>query len=189
MSYGRGFEGAAYRATERLDITEIAKRVRVGLKNAAELGALPEGMTWKVTIDRFSGGQSLDVRLSGMPDSWQFVSPGLPADYPNGVKQNGGDTPEATAVVELVKSMVDSYNYDDSDAMTDYFNVRFWGHVRIEDERAQHFNAVEADVKAAQRAASAARKAAGLPTKGKAAQIAASRVAREVRLAAGVCWA
>jgi serine/threonine protein kinase HipA of HipAB toxin-antitoxin module len=73
--------------------------------------------------------------------------------------------------------------------MTDYIDVRFYGHVTIDDERSQRFEAIEREVKAAQKAVSAQRKAAGLPTKGKDAQIAAARAARDVRRSHGAVWA
>lgn len=40
-------------------------------------------------------------------------------------------TPEAIAVMELVKSFISSYNYDDSDGMIDYFDRNFydWYHI------------------------------------------------------------
>lgn len=183
MSYGRGFEGAAYQATSRLDITEIAKRVRVNLRNAAELGSLPAEMTFSVRISRFANGQSLDVDLSGMPDTWTYVSPGLEPNYAEHIPWHGGYTPAAKAVKSYVESMVEAYNRDDSDSQSDHFDVRFYSTVKIQDERAQRWEAQERYVKAAQKAAAAERKAAGLPTRGYRAAQAAGRVARQARAA------
>lgn len=181
MSYGRGFEGAAYQVTRNLDITEIAKRIRVNLRNAQELGALPAEMTFSVKVDRYAGGQAVDVDLSGMPDTWTYVSPGLEPNYAENTPWHGGYSPAAKSASTYVKSMVESYNRDDSDAMVDYFDVHFYGHVTIRDERHQRFEAQERFVKAAQKQAAAERKAAGLPTKGKDAQRSAARVARQAR--------
>lgn len=182
MNHGRGFEGAAYTATRNLDITEIAKRIRVNLRNAQEMGALPAEMTFAVRIDRYSMGQSIDVTLSGMPDAWTFVSPGSEANWSENIPPNGGYSQAAQEATSYVNDVVDSYNRDDSDSMTDHFDVRFYGRVKIQDERSQWFDAQERFVKAAQKSAAAARKAAGLPTKGRDAQWAAARVARQARI-------
>lgn len=176
MSYGRGFEGAAYQVTRKLDITEIAKRIRVNLRNAQELGALPAEMTFSVKVDRYSMGQSIDVDLSGMSDAWTYA-PKDADDHRFGHQYSDA----AKAAKSYVKSMVDSYNRDDSDAMVDYFDVHFYGHVTLRDERHQRFEAQERFVKAAQKRAAAERKAAGLPTKGKDAQRSAARVAHQAR--------
>ena len=181
MTYGRGFEGAAYKATERLDVTEIAKRVRVNLRNAQELGALPEAMTWTVQIRKFAGGCAIDVRLSGMPDTWTYNTPGLEADYCARVPQHGGYTTAAKAAHAYASEVLQSYNRDDSDVQTDYFDVKFYGGVEIHDEASQWWAAQEAHVREAQRKAAAARKAAGVPTRGRDAQYAAARVARDAR--------
>ncbi len=33
------------------------------------------------------------------------------------------------ALAKAIRAIMDSYNYDGSDAMTDYFDVRFYGNV------------------------------------------------------------
>lgn len=181
MSYGRGFEGAAYRATQSLDVTEIAKRMRVNLRNAQELGGLPAEMTFTVRTRKFAGGCAVDVHLSGMPDSWTYKAPGAPADYVHDVPHFGGLTGAARAAVKLADEMLQAYNRDDSDSMTDHFDVHFYGHATLGDEGDQWFQAQEKAVRDAQAAACAARKAAGLPTKGRDAAWESGRVAAQAR--------
>jgi len=181
MSYGRGFEGVAYEATKDLDLTEVAKRVRVNLKNAQDMECLPPEMTWTVNVRRFAGGQAIDVVLTGMPDSWTYKQPGLAEDYLNRVPRHGGLTEQAEAAREWAKAMLQSYNRDDSDVQTDYFDVHFYGDVTLHDEAAQWWDNQERHVRECQRKASEERRAQGLPTKGRDAQYAASRVASRAR--------
>lgn len=42
---------------------------------------------------------------------------------------NYTDSPEISAILEYAKKLLESYNYDDSDSMTDYFCVNFYGFV------------------------------------------------------------
>ena len=176
MSYGRGFEGAAYQTTKNLDITEIAKRIRVNLRNAQDLGSIPTEMTYTVKISRYAGGQSLDVALSGMPDTWAKANENAERHFPWPWL-----TREAAAVKQFVEEMLSMYNRDDSDVQSDYFDVHFHSSVTIVDERAQRFEAQERYVRAEQKKAAAERKAAGLPTRGGEAQASAARVANWAR--------
>lgn len=179
MSYHT--EGVAYRATERLDVTEIAKRIRVGLRNAQELGGLPAEMTWTVQVSRGSMCRAIDVRLSGMPDSWTYLEPGLEPDYcaHPAVPHHGGHTDAANSALKIAEEIHAAYNFNDSDSMTDYFHVNYYGQVKITDEAGQWWDGQTRYVRAAQASAAAARKAAGIPTRGSDAQRAAARVARD----------
>lgn len=146
-------KGAKFEAG--MDIAEIAKRVRKDLKAAQAAGELPADATFSVTIDRFSGGQSLGVTILGMPDSWTYVSPGLEPNYAENIPANGGQTDEATAATRKVEGIVFAYNYDGSDIQSDYFNVNFYSSVKIRDERWQRFADEEKARKLARKAARA----------------------------------
>lgn len=141
--------GAKYEFS--LDIAEIARRVRKDLKAAQVAGELPADATFAVRISRFSGGQSLDVTLTGMPDSWIYNSPGLEPNYAEYVPAHGGYTDEAQAAMRTAQAIVFAYNYDGSDIQSDYFNVNFYSHVKIQNERERAFWAKEKERKAAQR--------------------------------------
>lgn len=47
---------------------------------------------------------------------------------------NYTDSPEISAILDYAKKLLDSYNYDDSDSMTDYFCVNFYGFVSTDYE-------------------------------------------------------
>jgi len=92
------------------DIAVVAKMVRADLK-AATGHLLPAGFKATVRTKRFSGGESLTVDV---------VSP---ADLRR--------TPEGIALAESVRAIVNAYNYDKSDPMTDHFDVQFYAHVEL----------------------------------------------------------
>lgn len=71
-----------------------------------DLAALKLPVKPSVRISRYSGGQSLDVSVK--------------------MERN----PE---VAKKIRAILDSYNFDESDSQSDYFCVRFYGHVTFND--------------------------------------------------------
>jgi len=106
--------GDRYEATKDLRLKEIAKLVRKDLK--AEFG--PE---WKFSVRTrsYAGGQSLDVDVKTAP---------TPLRSKWG-EENGFYTETGAKANEVIRSILDAYNYDGSDIMIDYFDVRFYSHV------------------------------------------------------------
>jgi hypothetical protein len=138
--------GSVYREQGHLNIVEIAKRMRVNLRNAQSVGMLPEGATFSVTTDRYAGGQSVDVEVRGMPDSWTY-EPAEPGQFGHGRYSEA-----AQATMGAIKQMLAEYNRDNSDSMTDYFDVWFHAGVTIESERSAQWRAEEKARKAARKA-------------------------------------
>ena len=155
---GCGWEGEKYQRD--LDIKDIAKLVKKQLKEE-----FPQ-CKFSVTIERYSGGQSLNVSLMAAPFQAilaegnidvvtnRFVSvedQGLESrqysqlnqyafkdDYENEFLQrpagfNNGAilSKEAWDTMKRAWKIASSYNYDDSDAMIDYFNTNFYLHLNI----------------------------------------------------------
>lgn len=130
------FRGSNYDTTERLDIADIAKLVRADIKAAKKEGKLPKkGFKVSVRIDRFAGGCSLDVTVKAAP--FQVLNPEyLDWEETEEAKHNAWPpvglerlTPTADAALKLLKGILGSYNRDNSDIQTDYWDVRFYGHV------------------------------------------------------------
>lgn len=144
--------GTVYREIGRLDVVEIAKRMRVNLRNAQAVGMLPEGATFSVTTERYAGGQSVDVEVRGMPDAWTYV-PAEPGQY-----GHGHYTDAAHRTIEAVRGMLSEYNRDDSDSMTDYYSVWFHPSVTIESESHAKWRIEDAAKRKARAAARKARK-------------------------------
>lgn len=110
-------KGAKYEETRDLDLAIIAKRIRKEL--AAAFG---KGWKFTVQIKRYSGGQSLNVHAVKAP--YTIIEPGKDRDVGMIQWQLNSRGEKARAKAEAI---VDAYNYNNSDSMTDYFDVRFYG--------------------------------------------------------------
>lgn len=132
------FVGSRYNETANMDITEIAKILRSDIRAAIKSGEFPKGLKFSARIDRFSGGKSLHVYLSSLGDGGTILNPArvkLDRDEPHHTYSPWDAKPytaTASRVMAAIKSMMNSFNYDDSDTMTDYFHVRFYGDVTID---------------------------------------------------------
>lgn len=135
--------GAKYDHTHTMDIADIARQIREDIKVArkiaklaAEPGALatidvlanaPAQMKFGVRISRFSGGCALDIRVKNIPADWWTERTDDRGDVGKFA------TPALKAVAAELRQIMDAYNHDGSDLLTDYFDVRFYGHVLSED--------------------------------------------------------
>lgn len=132
--------GEKYETTQRLDIKEIAKLIRADIKAAQKSGELPTGLKTSVRIDRYAGGQSLDIRvtdLGGIPlyseiGAKNIKETGSVAGEDHRTPYHETIAPEAKKILETLKTIQGSYNRDNSDVMTDYFDVRFYGRVEVD---------------------------------------------------------
>ncbi len=109
--------GSKYKQTENLGTVEIAKRVRQDLKAAylkPDSFSYANPYKFSVKVRKFAGGSSIDLEVKAAPEEVLI------------------DREKRQALVASLKKVLDAYNYDDSDAMTDYFHVRFYGHVQID---------------------------------------------------------
>ncbi|GAB3568898.1 hypothetical protein GCM10027578_22320 [Spirosoma luteolum] len=134
---GRKFEGAAYKRTRDLDVKEIAKLMR------EELAIEFPGCKFSVNIDRYSMGQSIDVRILDV--DFDPLHPNLKAAlaagetyqaYINQRSYSFGNVREQSeyndryqAFYNKVKRIHKQYNMDDSDSQSDYFHVKYYGQV------------------------------------------------------------
>lgn len=125
------FEGSKLQETKNMDIKEIAKLVRKEIK-----AKFPTIKT-SVTIDRYSMGQSLDVRILEVP--FQVVNPEHVKECFNADgSYNNMSTPRASRLteagknlIETIEGIVNQYNFDDSDTQTDYFHKRFYSSTQL----------------------------------------------------------
>ena len=142
LSTGSNFEGF-------LDATEVAARVRAELKRAQAANYLPAGVTFSVTRDKYSGGQSVNVVVRGIPDS----------DRLDPVEKNQWnepiECPEALELVNRVDSITNAWNRQDTDSSSDYYNVAYSSRVSIETDRGREFREAEAEAARARKAAKA----------------------------------
>jgi Arc/MetJ-type ribon-helix-helix transcriptional regulator len=110
-----GFKGPKYQGYRK--VTVVAQDVRRDLKDAVANGELPQGLKFSVKSDS-RGTNAVRVRVSGTPRTRD---------------ENGRLTGEAKAIYEKVDSIVNAYNRDNSDIMTDYFDVDYYGTVQLDD--------------------------------------------------------
>lgn len=127
--YRHKFEGSKYRATEKATDAQIAKMIREDIKAAQKAGELPAGL--KVSV-RIGGGRtcsSIRVEVTAAP--FQVLSDeSLAASLtPNVYVRCERYSDQAKVVSARLKAIHNAYNFDDSDAMVDYFHVRFYGEV------------------------------------------------------------
>lgn len=126
--------GNKYDATKGLSTTEIAKLVRKDIKALIASGELPKGIKTSVRTAYFAGGSSLDVEVTELPAGtpvWNpeyLVAESRDEHYCRGIKHH---SVKLASILAALEKVVASYNYDGSDTMTDYFHVRFYGHVTV----------------------------------------------------------
>lgn len=135
-----------------LSTTQVAALVRGQIKAAVKAGELPAGK-YSVRSSSYSMGSSINIRISGL--SGQVFEP----EYlTNGDKYlNGPSVEDATGwhrpsryaapvlvAVKKVEEMLAAYNHDGSDIQSDYFDVKFYGHVSVETTVAEEQVAREA---------------------------------------------
>lgn len=104
--------GSKYEETKGIDGSELVKLIKADIKKQLR----PE---YKVLAQKqeYSGGWSIHFQIKN-----------------TGIDKYG--SPEEREVAKKlekkVSDIVQSYNFDDGDTMSDYFHVRFYSHIRIE---------------------------------------------------------
>lgn len=126
--YGKNYE-------ERLNVKTIAKRVRQDLKKIKDV-------KFSVRIERFSMGQAIRIELKSIGSP--LFSEGFTKKLAE--TKDVRKTFEALAdrefesryskrvnwVLDRAKKILESYNYDGSDVMTDYSDVNFYGTAKVD---------------------------------------------------------
>lgn len=127
-------KGCKYEANRGKSRAELAKLMRADIKAAVARGLLPKGLKVSVRSDRLS----IDIKVTAIPDGQRLYNPEWVlatnnfSDFASRWAVPGGEyAPEVAAWVETLKGIHGAYNRDNSDSMTDYFDVNFYGHVEI----------------------------------------------------------
>tara|TARA_B100000749_G_C18424901_1_gene465155 strand:+ start:176 stop:889 length:714 start_codon:yes stop_codon:yes gene_type:complete len=141
--------GTKHDATRNLDISEIAKRMRADIK-ALQLGS---GIKTSVRIQRYSGGQSIDIRITALPSGFAILSDQA-ASWRKQFPQRAHDCPgsltdqrsaEFHSLMTRLERIHGAYNRDNSDSMTDYFDVRYYGSVSLDWQLRRDLEAAQVD--------------------------------------------
>ncbi len=124
IHYGQAYE-------RDLDVVEIAKRVRSQLKTQAASKHSPlAGSKISVRISRYSMGQSIDVKV-GIHGPTGVDTEEDETDNRREGKPYPWLTDSARAATSTAQQILDAYNFDGSDSMTDYFHVNYYGHAEV----------------------------------------------------------
>lgn len=112
-------------------MNEIAKAIR---KEVAD--ALPAGFKVSVRQNNSTGSSAIRAEITAIPEGQQLLS----TEYLSHLSENGESaafssqrySPEVAKALEDIKRIADQYNYDNSDSMTDYFDVNFYFNVSVD---------------------------------------------------------
>jgi hypothetical protein len=135
--------------TRSLNTTEIAKRFRQDVKAAKKAGKLPKTLKLSVRTSYFSMGSSIDVTIKHAGVA--IVTRDYIEEWARkGSRPFGYDcrseyfTDEAKAVKDTLEALLGSYNWDGSETQVDYFDVRFYGHVKFDHDLTAEAEVAEA---------------------------------------------
>lgn len=139
--------GSKYDATRDLSLVEIAKRMREDIKLAIKAGQIPGGL--KVAV-RVRHHNAIDMRVTAAPAGMTLWNPAflrwLDEDQRSSrfIPFNGDRyAPAFNVVMDALKSIRSAYNRDNSDSMSDYFDVRYYGDVGMDGQFERDARAVE----------------------------------------------
>jgi hypothetical protein len=121
------YRGAKYRQGQ--DVVDIAKALRKDIKEARKttLAMLPAHATVSVTTSRYSMGCSITVRVKGLQAAEKWNVPGV-LTRPYG----DGRTELCKNITAACTELMNAYKRDNSDSMTDYYDVNFSGSVTFD---------------------------------------------------------
>lgn len=136
--------GAKYDHSGRLDVSDIAKLVREDIKLARKiakkvgapdslavvdpLADAPAEVKFSVTARRYAGFHHvIDIKVRNVPAGWW-------EERTDDLGDTGKfATPALKALASELRSIMDAYNHNGSDLLSDHSDVRFSGHVLSEE--------------------------------------------------------
>jgi hypothetical protein len=137
---------------------DIARAIRADIKRAKSEGLLPPRWTYTVRSRNFAGGCAVDVMVKNCPDAWQECDGTVPGSrqltssgawvgqscgnvwckgaadlrYAHAAEVHWVLTEEAMAAKMTLDRIHGAYNHTGSDLMSDYVDVRYYGHVTFD---------------------------------------------------------
>lgn len=149
--YLDGLRRRGDKAAGSRDAAVIAKGMREELKAATAGNYLPAGLQYSVTIDRYAGGQSINVEIRGLSDQDRL--------HPTETDHYGDPDlrAEAKELRKRVENIHAAFNDDATNSGRDYFHSTFTGSVSIETDAGRKWREEEAAKAKAKRELRAAR--------------------------------
>lgn len=127
------------------DVTAIAKDVRADLQEAQKKGYLPQGVDFSVTVEKYSGGQSLSVEVRNIREE-DIYEKEQNVGYDRNILSK-----KARELNERVGSIAGAYNSDSTRSEVDYFQTMYYSHSKIEDAFSRGYRIKEAKLAKAKR--------------------------------------
>lgn len=125
MAYG-GWKGSKYEATRELPLKKIAKMIKDEVQDKYK------NIKVSVSTKHFSGGREVNVKITSYPNHFmkkRVIYPemeNLPEDKIPSYAWGWEYLADAKEILDGMKKIVNSYNFDDSDLQTDYFSSSFF---------------------------------------------------------------
>jgi len=127
-----GWKGSKYERTRNLPLKEVAKLIK------SEIQIKYPFIKVSVSTKHFSGGREVNVHITSYPKTFLVKK----VIYPEYENQPEDKIPsfawsypydeDAQNVVDGIRKIVDSYNYDNSDSQIDYFDKSFYSDVTFD---------------------------------------------------------
>lgn len=132
--------GSFYDETRNMTVKEVAAHMRKVIRQTVKDGLLPQDWKYSIRYRTASMCQAIDVDVTIPTDLYR-----LELKFHDDVGRIGragrgymSDEYAPLLMMEqardLLESIHKSYNYDGSDSMTDYFDVRYYGTVNLRPE-------------------------------------------------------
>lgn len=138
--YERSY-GSLYEQTKDLRPVQVAAHMRKIVRQCAKDGLLPSDWTYSVRYRSYAGGCSIDITVA-VPDELLALRDRYEAEHHHRyttfpVEMLIGEYAPLAGLMtaeQTLHQIHSGYNYDGSDHMTDYFDVRYYGGVTVVDQ-------------------------------------------------------
>ena len=133
----RNFKGEKYTKGYQTS-ADLAKAIRTDIAIAKKGTILPKTLKVSVRKNDYSMGRSITINIKQLPEGMNALHP----EYvkwmkanPNGYRSDFLDANlslkshlslELMQIIKTLKKLGNAYNYDNSDVMTDYFDVDYY---------------------------------------------------------------
>jgi len=113
-----------------LSTTDIAKKVRQEIAKMKKTGDLDKGFKFSIRAEYFSGGSAIRASITAVPEGVEAYNSEYYDAYNRGESTYAMSRFSAPvkAASEKVLALINSFNYDGSESMVDYFDVNFYCH-------------------------------------------------------------
>jgi hypothetical protein len=123
--------GSKHNTERYVPVTEIAKDLRADIKEAQEKGYLPKNITYSVSTDKYSGGQSIKIAAKGLKKEDVFNT----IDDEDGYRgRREIYTEKGAELKKRLETLVDAYNSKSIHGEIDYFNSTYNSSVSLQTE-------------------------------------------------------